>query len=160
MHPFIASISLSAHPGILCSLWTADMQSKSQHPVLFGVTWSNPIIWGRSRATSVPAWGGEGGRNGAAVPQGSLWLGGFVLGWDGRWYSQNGLSDTPGIWAVILLGSLSGPFFHPGLQDECFPGSSSCWKEGSCSAFGFPVYTHLQREVHGCDSSAKKGRDK
>lgn len=57
MHPFTASISLFAHPGILYSLWAADMQTKSQQA--FGATWSNPIIWGRSRATSVPAWCGE-----------------------------------------------------------------------------------------------------
>lgn len=52
MHPFTASTSLFAHPGILYSLWTADMQTKSQQSMPFGATWSNPIIWGRSRATS------------------------------------------------------------------------------------------------------------
>lgn len=159
MLPFTASTSLFAHPGILNSLWTADMPTKSQHSVPFGATWSNPTIWGRSRATSVPAWQEE--EEEKEERMGQLFSKGPCdwEGWDGRWYSQNGLSDTPGIWAVTPLGSLSSLFFRPGLQDECFPGSSCYWKEGGCSAFGFPVCTHLHREVHGCDSSAKKGRD-
>lgn len=74
MHPFTASISLFTHPGILYSLWAADMQTKSQQSMAFGATWSNPIIWGRSRATSVPAWCGEKEEE----RMGQLWLAGFV----------------------------------------------------------------------------------
>lgn len=162
MHPFTASISLFAHPGILYSLWTADTQTKSQQSMSFGATWNNPIIWGISRVTSVPAWCEEEKeeRMGQLSSKGLCGWEGLPLGRDGRWYSQNGLSDTPGIRAVTHLGSLSSFFFHPGLQDECFPGSSCCWKEGGSLAFGLPVYTSMHREVHGCGSSAKKGSSK
>ena len=75
-------------------------------------------------------------------------------GWDGRWYSRNGLFNTPGIQALTHLGSLSSFFFHPGLQDECFPRSSCYWKDGGCLVFLLPVYPHMHSEVHWCNSSA------
>lgn len=157
MHPFTTSISLFARPGILYSLWTADMQTKSQQPMPFGATWSNPIIWGRSRATSVPGWceEKEEERMGQLSPKGPC-------GWEGLSQGERG-GDTPKMGFLIPLGSpssgLSVKSLFPAWTAGWVLSWSSCyWKEGGCSAFGSPLYTHMHREVHGCDSTAKKGR--
>lgn len=122
--PFRASMFCLNYPRTLYSLWTADMQTQSQQTVLFWATGSNPIMWGISRATSVPAWHEEEKEERMRQLSSKS-----RCDWDGLpsgWFAieEEMRGDTAETGYLIHLpfrhSFICFFFFHPGLQDECF----------------------------------------